>query len=221
MANPDRFACSTLNCPPVTQPPATNNRNVIVGSNDSGIVITGDGNRIDINHPDRQSEGSYPSIHMSLGGQHQGWGGTDTITINLQNEGFCPVQLMNCSVHWETIDGSARYELKPNMQIRWVQQTPRQNGCDNFVLPKMLKPGYTIKISFNLTPQDIQVSGIDISKYVESGNELMASSLIYQAFAKVRTESKHVMSGSISFSYLRDRYERFSVLLERKDKIND
>jgi hypothetical protein len=153
-------------------------------------------------------------VHMSLGGQHQKWGGTDTITVNLQNEDFCPVQVMRCSVHWKTVDGSARYQLKPNRQIRWIQKAPWQDGSGSFFLPKMLKQEHVIQLSFKLRPQDIQASGIDTSKYVESlENELMASSLIYEAFAEVITESNHVMSGSISFFYPRDKDKYLSVLL--------
>jgi hypothetical protein len=155
------------------------------------------------------------TIHMSLGGAFQGWGGTDAITVNFQNEGFHPVQLIRCSVYWKTLDGSDRYALKPDTKLRWIQPAPWQDGYDNFALPKMLNPGQIIQVTFKRTPLDIEASKIDISKWMESpSSELMASSIIYEVFAQIRTESNHVMSGSISYCFPRDGDKSLCVLLE-------
>jgi hypothetical protein len=161
-------------------------------------------------------------IHMRLGGAHQGWGGTDEITVNFQNEGFHPVQLIKCSVHWKTLDGSDGYALKPDTKIRWMRLVPWQDGYDNFALPKMLNPGHIIQVTFKLTPLDIQASKIDISKYMEApSNEWMASSIIYEVFAQIRTESNHVMSGSISYFFPRDGDKSLCVLLECPETLRE
>jgi hypothetical protein len=161
-------------------------------------------------------------IHMRLGGAHQGWGGTDEITVNFQNEGFHPVQLIKCSVHWKTLDGSDGYALKPDTKIRWIRLVPWQDGYDNFALPKMLNPGHIIQVTFKLTPLDIQASKIDISKYMEApSNEWMASSIIYEVFGQIRTESNHVMSGSISYCFPRDGDKSLCVLLECPETLRE
>lgn len=154
------------------------------------------------------------SIHMSLGGAHQGWGGTDQLTVNLQNEGFHPVQLIKCCAQWKTASGNTMRELKPETQIRWTRLVPWQSGYDNFVLPKRLNPGCVAHVEFKLTPKDIQASGIDTSKYLAApGSDWMASSIVYKVSAQIRTDSGHIMSGVIVYFFALDKDKTLRVLL--------
>lgn len=154
------------------------------------------------------------SVHMSLGGSHSGWGGTDQLTVKLQNEGFHPVQLISCCAQWKMVNDNVMRELKPEAQITWVRLSPWQSGNDNFVLPKMLNPGCMIHVGFKLTPKDIEDSEINISQYlVAPGSEWMASSIVYEVSAQVRTDSGHIMSGTIDYFFTRDRNETRGILL--------
>lgn len=164
-----------------------------------------------------RSDSVYPSVHMSLGGQHQGWGGTDQITVNLQNEGFEGVQLTDCSIRWRIVNDDKMHKLQPEAHMRWVRSMPWQDGYANFVLPKILDSGYTINVIFRLTTKDIENSGVDISKHCKSLDpkhcEHIASSIIYEVSAKIRTKSGSVMCGSITYFFPEDRGKRLSVCL--------
>lgn len=143
---------------------------------------------------------SFYGIHMSLGGQHQGWGGTDKISVNLRNEGFAPVQLIRCFVQWKTICEKSINQLNPEHQL-----------C----LPKLLNPGCIVQIKFQLTPQDIQNSKINTSKYLNApGNEWMASSILYRVFAEIRTETGQKLSGLIIYFFPHDQHKTLTVTLK-------
>jgi energy-coupling factor transporter ATP-binding protein EcfA2 len=101
---------------------------------------------------------------------------------------------------------------------RWgdlLVELPQSRNMNFYKQSYQLNPGQIIQVVFKLTPLDIQASKVDISKCMEApSNEWMASSIIYEVFAEIRTESNHVMSGSILYFFPRDKDESLCVLLE-------
>lgn len=139
-----------------------------------------------------QFESGHEDISLSVGGILSNWRGTDTITINVRNDGFQTVQILKCDLIWRVEDEDIfHHSLERGRQIRWVCVAPWQDGYDNLHFPIRLRPDYILQFEFSLTPKILESSGLDISKYPlsQSPHQLKGDYIVYQAEVDIKYES--------------------------------
>ncbi len=85
-------------------------------------------------------------ISLQCCGALSPWGGTDTITIHVRNDGFQIVQVLRCDLAWKMEDEDiVHHDIDRERQVRWICVTLWQDGYDNLHFPMRLKPDYRLQ----------------------------------------------------------------------------